>query len=218
MVIHSVGMLAYRGEDIILVKHTEAAKLPTGHYGFPAGRIEPDEASIDAAIREFNEETGLETTRHHVFSLPEFNESKIMLKSGEEDFTVRPFLCRNYWGEFSPSEDNVPEYVPVSKLSEILVVSPDIQPLSEKYHGWDQVMVQDVAERLCRGIDPEEFMALENLMIMDGELTAGQYLERLVDIKIARETQGAYTLRRRHIGALRMRGVPSHFVDVSSQY
>ncbi len=34
----SVGVVIYKGNKVLLVRHTESARLPTDSYGFPAGR------------------------------------------------------------------------------------------------------------------------------------------------------------------------------------
>ena len=62
-----VGIIAYKENSVLLVEHTELARLPTGTYGFPAGRVDDaDKSRKEAAVREFNEETNYSLPNMHV--------------------------------------------------------------------------------------------------------------------------------------------------------
>jgi len=131
-----VGVVAYDRNMVLLVQHTETARLPTGSYGFPAGRVKEDEDEdpIDAAIRELEEETGYTTTREHLHRIPE-KRSTLRMQEGTEDFVFIPYVCTRYWGEPKRSEDNIPKWVELSKLNKILLVAPDVLTISREYHG-----------------------------------------------------------------------------------
>jgi mutator protein MutT len=128
----SVGVIAYDGDKVLLVKHTKSARLPTGSYGFPAGRVEDGENPIDAAVREFHEETGYTTSRDFLYPLAK-KESTLQMENGTEDFVFTPFVCSKYTGEKKDCEDNIPEWVKLSHLDDLLLVSDDVKTLARQY-------------------------------------------------------------------------------------
>jgi len=130
-----VGVVAYNGDNILLVEHTETARLPTGSHGFPAGRVEKDEDPSDTAIREFYEETGYTTTREYLHRLPEIT-STLQMQNGTEDFTFIPFVCTKYSGEPKACDDNVPRWVKLDDLDAILLVSDYVKTISREWHGY----------------------------------------------------------------------------------
>ena len=129
-----VGVVAYDGDSVLLVEHTETARLPTGSHGFPAGRLEKSEDSVDAAIREFKEETGYTTTRESLYKLPE-KKRTLQMQNGTEDFIFIPYVCTNYSGEPQSSDDNIPKWVKLADLDKILLVSDDVKTISREWHN-----------------------------------------------------------------------------------
>ena len=59
--VESFGIVAFLNEEgawkVLLILHREG-----NHWGFPKGKANPGETSLQAAMRELNEETGLEVT------------------------------------------------------------------------------------------------------------------------------------------------------------
>ena len=128
----SAGIVLYDGNSVLLVRHTEQARLPTGSYGFPAGRVEEDETPAEAAARELEEETGLITSPQYLILLPE-KRSKLNLKSGPEYFIFHPFLCTRYSGKLRLSEKTVPEFIRLDSLDDLLLVTEDVREISRQY-------------------------------------------------------------------------------------
>lgn len=54
----AVGVVCLRGADVLLVRRGNPPRQ--GEWSLPGGRIEPGERAIDAALRELQEEAGVE--------------------------------------------------------------------------------------------------------------------------------------------------------------
>jgi predicted NUDIX family NTP pyrophosphohydrolase len=95
-VVQSAGLLMYRnknsGIEIFLCRPFSIEKQKNKLWGIPKGKIDSDEVAIDAAKREFYEETGLMPPDVPVFYL-----GKIMYPSGKKEVSVWTF-------EFDPPE------------------------------------------------------------------------------------------------------------------
>ncbi|MBW3084923.1 putative Nudix hydrolase NudL [Austwickia sp. TVS 96-490-7B] len=69
------GPCAHGGEDVVLTRRTPHLRSHAGQVAFPGGRIDPDDAGpVAAALREAEEEIGLDPTGVHVVAeLPELD-------------------------------------------------------------------------------------------------------------------------------------------------
>jgi len=76
----SAGLMMYRwNEDVleILLGHPGGplyTKKDQGYWGIPKGHVEPNETILDAALREFDEETGLNICRENLIYLGKITE------------------------------------------------------------------------------------------------------------------------------------------------
>jgi 8-oxo-dGTP pyrophosphatase MutT (NUDIX family) len=133
---HTAGIVAYKDDSVLLVRHTEKSRLPSGIYGFPAGRVERREEAIDTAIRELFEETGLVTFHQYLHPLQK-RYSTIRTKSGAEKFDFQPYYCNIYSGEEKSSDKTIPEWVRLKDLGGRFLLNPDILDIAinnyEKY-------------------------------------------------------------------------------------
>ena len=130
-----VGVIAIKEDSVLLVKHTQNARLPTGAYGFPAGRFdEKIDISLEAAaVREFEEETGLQTQVDFLEPL-EIKRSTLTMKNGTEDFEFHPYFCHQYLGNLKPSEQNIPEFIKLNDLDNIKITTDDVRTLSREVY------------------------------------------------------------------------------------
>lgn len=120
-IIPTVGVLIFKNNKVLLVKHGEKASHVTGSYGFPAGRLEEGETKKQAAVRELLEETGLMTTEDNLEELLlNIVPADIKRKSGEiQRFSITIFMCRHFSGELQETEETIPEWVELEKLGEL---------------------------------------------------------------------------------------------------
>ena len=117
----SVGVVIIRDGQVLLVRHTELARLPTGILGFPAGRVEEGETDKQGAIRELWEEAGLITTEENLIDIPENHfKSQLHLKKRVEKFDFVALVCTGFTGEIKPAVDGktIPVWVDINNLPE----------------------------------------------------------------------------------------------------
>ena len=116
----TVSAAAFRGSEVLLVKHGEAASHLTGVYGIPGGRLESGESLLDAAMREFEEETGLIAERDSMKEISTVFNGDIQRKSGEILETAwHVFAIRNFSGELRETDETSPEWVDIDTMSSL---------------------------------------------------------------------------------------------------
>jgi 8-oxo-dGTP diphosphatase len=124
--IPTIGILIFRNnfKEVLLVKNGQGSGHPTGIYGTPAGRIDQGETPVQAAVRELNEETGLETSEKDLIRLPyDFGVTEILRKKGTIFCTWEVFVCKNFKGEArAENPETAPEWVKVSDVSKLWLV------------------------------------------------------------------------------------------------
>ena len=125
-IVFAIGVLIFRNnkKEILLVKHGEKAGHPTGIYGIPAGRIDQGETEKEAAVRELQEETGLETSEADLKPLPyDFGVTSVARKVGVLNCTWKVFVCQKFQGNISKGgEETIPEWVKIADLSKYWLV------------------------------------------------------------------------------------------------
>jgi len=125
--IPSVGILLFRNnfQEVLLVKNGEGSGHPTGIYGIPAGRFNIGETAIRAAVREFKEETGLQTSEENLVKLPyDFGITEILRKKGTIFCTWEVFICQKFKGKIrGENPETTPEWVNVQGLEKLWLTS-----------------------------------------------------------------------------------------------
>lgn len=136
---HSVGLIVLEGNKVLLVKNTEASGYSHEIYGAPAGRLEEGETEKQAAVREFQEETGLRTTEADISEFPNnFYSAVLDRKEGPVEYSIRFFKVNNYGGELKASEQTIPEWFDLEKIKEMELVAnvkEAIEAASKFIHG-----------------------------------------------------------------------------------
>lgn len=91
------------GPDLLLTERAHHMRSHPGQVSFPGGRVDAGETSVETALREAQEETGLDPAGVHVFAeLPE-------LWLPPSNFAVVPIL--GWWREQSPTSIGSPDEV-----------------------------------------------------------------------------------------------------------
>jgi 8-oxo-dGTP pyrophosphatase MutT (NUDIX family) len=132
----TAGVVVYQDDSVLLVEHTGKSRLPAGTMGFPAGRVERyDGDTIDTAIREAFEETGIRIERQHLYHL-EKKYNKIMTKKGQRRFVFEPFMCDEFTGEPRSTDKTIPKWFRVEYLQnnsdKMLLTNPDVVEIAVK--------------------------------------------------------------------------------------
>lgn len=126
--IHTVGCVAFKDKSALLVLHGESAQHLTGVWGLPGGRLDEGEDLLDAAAREFEEETGLAADKSTMVKLPTIYQGDIKRKSGEILKTFwNVFLVKDFAGELRGSDETVPQWVPIEHVSKLANLLPNTE-------------------------------------------------------------------------------------------
>lgn len=121
--IPTVGIVILSGEDVLLVRHGEKAGHLTGSCGTPGGRIEEGETPIKAAKRELEEETGLIVREEDLIELPRKYDANLERKDGSILYIHHTvFVSNRFDGTFRETEETIPEWISVKKLSEMTLL------------------------------------------------------------------------------------------------
>lgn len=130
--IKSVGILIYKDDKVLLVKHGASAKHKTGVYGLPAGKVKENETDADAAVRELEEETGLQAEKDDMIQLPKIYSASIEMKDGIKTFSFNVFHCRVYHGKLRATSETEPLWMAVED-AERLELLPNVKDIIEEY-------------------------------------------------------------------------------------
>ena len=125
-IIPTVGVLVFREECVLLVKHAKGAGHITGVYGLPAGRIDENESEREAAVRELEEESGLRVQASNLIELEKVWQATIETKYGTKDFSLKVFIAKTFEGSLKESEEGAPEWVLVEDLIQFNLL-PNVQ-------------------------------------------------------------------------------------------
>ena len=114
-----LGVLVYLENDQqVLMIHRDKEDEHKGYWLAPGGKIEKNEAPYEAAIREYQEETGLTPEKLQmkaVLNFPDFGDSPF----GDE-WQVFLFHARQYSGELiDECPEGILKWVPVLKLKDL---------------------------------------------------------------------------------------------------
>jgi mutator protein MutT len=116
--IPTAGILLFKNNTVLLVKHKEAAGHLNGVYGIPGGHIEPGETIEQAGIRELQEETGLvvQLSDLRSYSNNSYTADIIRKNGDQQTFTMTIFYSDTFSGELKAGPETNPVWVDVDKL------------------------------------------------------------------------------------------------------
>jgi 8-oxo-dGTP pyrophosphatase MutT (NUDIX family) len=119
------------GVELLLIRRAEHERDPwSGHVGFPGGRAEPEDASLEAtAVRETAEETGIDLARDARL-LGRLDDLRALAKGKPVDLVIAPFVFRLLRpAEGTPSHEVVSlHWLPLATLLDPAVRAPlDVQ-------------------------------------------------------------------------------------------
>ncbi|MGA8842154.1 MAG: NUDIX domain-containing protein [Nitrososphaeraceae archaeon] len=124
---HSAGIVLYRSDDnssnMILLLH-----YGNGHWDFPKGNIEVNETQIQAAVRELEEETGINRFR----LVPGFKET----------------LVYNYKKKSAQVAKTVTFYLGITTISKVVISSEHIGYVWLTYQESVKILTYDNAKKL----------------------------------------------------------------------
>lgn len=128
-VIKTAGVLIFLENKVLLVRHGEKAGHLNDTYGVPAGRLELGESTINAAVRELFEETGLITTTENLIKLPiEYTAAIERKDGGIKNYNLDTFLCTNWSGELKANDETIPEWINVDEIEKLKLL-PNVKKM-----------------------------------------------------------------------------------------
>jgi 8-oxo-dGTP diphosphatase len=115
----SAHILLFQDNNVLLVKHGEAAEHINGVYGIPGGRQNLNESLKETAVREFAEETGLVIKENELIEFPDNSYTADIQRKGgtTKRYTMMVFLGRSYQGQLQSSSETTPEWIRLEKIS-----------------------------------------------------------------------------------------------------
>ena len=116
-IIPTAGVLIYHDDEVLLVKLGKKSGHIPGVYGVPSGRIEDKETEIQAAIREFKEETGLTVKPDDLIEVPRSYIAPIQVKDEVKKYSLTVYIARKYSGKLRECGETSPGWVKISELS-----------------------------------------------------------------------------------------------------
>ncbi|MFH1275689.1 MAG: NUDIX hydrolase [Candidatus Woesearchaeota archaeon] len=117
--IPTAGVLIYKDNKVLLVKHSQDSSHLTGKYGIPAGVIRPNESAEDTAVRKLKAETGLNTNIENLEEIEKIYSAKIERKDGIKEFSLKVFICEKYSGEIITANNEFPEWINLKDINNI---------------------------------------------------------------------------------------------------
>ena len=122
----SVRTFLINNNKVVTIKYT---KTYSGFYDIPGGKIENDETSIDAAIREFKEETTMEIRN------PKYA-GNLIVEYPDRVFDLDIYLAYEYSGEPSATSANTAEWINIDELLSKNKLLPVVY-LLDKDHNYE---------------------------------------------------------------------------------
>ncbi len=115
--IPTVGVVVFRDDKVLLVRHKAGAGHPEGSYGLPAGRLNDGEDFVTAALRELNEETGLIAVPENLEKLDKMYYAALPRSDGTtKNYSWTVYICHQWQGELKDDHETIPEWISISQI------------------------------------------------------------------------------------------------------
>lgn len=122
----SVRTFLINNNKVVAIKYTTTYR---GFYDIPGGKIENNETSIDAAIREFKEETTMEIRN------PKYA-GNLIVEYPDRVFDLDIYLAYEYSGEPTATSANTAEWINIDELLSKNKLLPVVY-LLDKDHNYE---------------------------------------------------------------------------------
>lgn len=116
----AVRTFLIENDKIIAIKYKR--EINKDYYDIPGGKIEENETSLQASIREFKEETGIEIIK------PEYK-GNVIIEYPNRIFDFDIYVVNKYKGEPKEFEENYSMWIDIQKLMKEEKVFPTIEIL-----------------------------------------------------------------------------------------
>jgi 8-oxo-dGTP pyrophosphatase MutT (NUDIX family) len=120
--IEAAAAIAIVNDKVLLVEEGEGSSHITGMLGIPSGRVKPGESTVEAALREFEEETGLQAEIGDIEEFPgNLFQADIPRKGGQiKRYNWHVYRIKRFSGKILETADNVkPIWTEISQLEEL---------------------------------------------------------------------------------------------------
>ncbi len=117
--IPSVEILVFKDSQVLLVREGEKSGHLTGIYGLPGGRFNEGESEKQVAVRELDEETGLQVKEEDLIVYPNnVYYADIERKDGTvKNFSMIVYIAQKYEGDLKSNDQTEPYWIEIDKLS-----------------------------------------------------------------------------------------------------
>ena len=95
-----------RDNKVVVIKYKQGI---VDYYDIPGGKIEDNETSVEASIREFKEETGMEIKKQHYIG-------NLIIEYPERIFDLDLYIVDDYSGEPLEFEENNSMWIDINNL------------------------------------------------------------------------------------------------------
>ena len=110
---HYAVVILFEEDRVLLVRHKEGSRHPTGLYTIPGGEFELCDTDMrDTAVREIEEETGLKINRKRLVRLGKYNFT-MQRRVGEEGLTTTLYACNRFLGDLRGGSETEPCWVKI---------------------------------------------------------------------------------------------------------
>lgn len=108
------GALLIHDGKVLLVRAQNGSKQLNGTLAFPGGHVEDGETELEAARREFQEETGF--IADDLIDFPgNLIQANIERKDGPVEFTFKVYLVKGFEGELQINDETEPFWAPIDE-------------------------------------------------------------------------------------------------------